>query len=143
MAQAAQERLRLHSVEQETTADGHYEVRVRLEWYGRFHEHGIQGFNTHQGRLTAGATAMLNAALSAAGREMDAELVGVKAVRAFDGWVVVVRLNAQNGGRPKRLLGAASCEREEDLPKQAVLAVLDATNRMFSSGGKGTRRSLP
>jgi hypothetical protein len=114
---------------------------VRLEWYGRFHEDHCEGLNTHQGRLAAGAGAMLKAAMAAAGKEMHAELIGVKAVRAFDGWVVVARLNAETGGKHMRLLGAASCEAEEELPNQAVLAVLDATNRLFGAGAKGTRRS--
>ncbi len=106
-------------------------MRVRLEWYGRHHEKEHDGLETHQGRLQAAAAATLSAALAAAGERMDAELVGVKAVRAFDGWVIVVRLNAEAGGRTMRLLGAASCETEEGLARGAALAVLDATNRVL------------
>ena len=65
---------------------------------------------------------------------MHGELVGVKAVRAFDGWVVVVRLNAEAGGKRLQLLGSASCEGEDELIRCAVLAVLDATNRVLERG---------
>jgi hypothetical protein len=58
------------------------------------------------------------------------EVVGVKAVRAFDGWVVVTRINGRAGADTYRLLGAAPCENEEDLPGAAVKAVLNASNRV-------------
>lgn len=109
-------------------------MRVRLEWYGRHHETEHEGLGTHQGRLQAAAAATLGAALSAAGKRMHSELLGVKAVRAFDGWVVVVRLNAEVEGKTVRLLGAASCESEEDLGQGAAIAVLDATNRVLEKG---------
>ena len=72
--------------------------------------------------------------MSAAGKRIHAELLGVKAVRAFDGWVVVVRLYAEVEGRTVRLLGAASCESEAGLAKGAAIAVLDATNRVLEKG---------
>jgi hypothetical protein len=59
------------------------------------------------------------------------EVVGVKAVKAFDGWVVVTRLNGTRGDERMRLLGAAPCEGEEDLPNAAVKAVLNASNRVM------------
>jgi hypothetical protein len=34
-------------------------------------------------------------------------------------------------GRTQRLLGAAPCEEEGDLPAAAVMAVLDASNRVL------------
>ena len=64
-------------------------------------------------------------------RSIDLEVVGVKAVRAFDGWVVVTRINGSRGEERYRLLGAAPCEGEEDLPGAAVKAVLNASNRVM------------
>jgi hypothetical protein len=57
--------------------------------------------------------------------------VGVKAVRAFDGWVVVTRINGSKDEERYRLLGAAPCEAEDDLPGAAVKAVLNASNRVL------------
>jgi hypothetical protein len=59
------------------------------------------------------------------------EVAGVKAFRAFDGWVVVARLHGTRGTERLRLLGAAPCETEEDLPGAAVKAVLNASNRVL------------
>ena len=55
----------------------------------------------------------------------------VKAVKAFDGWVVVVRINGSSAEGRLRLLGAAPCETEEELPDAAVKAVLNASNRVM------------
>jgi hypothetical protein len=76
------------------------------------------------------AEAALAAALAATGGSLRLELVGVKAFRAFDGWVVVVRVVGSAGDRRFRLLGASSSEEEEGLPRVAAQAVLDATNRV-------------
>lgn len=58
------------------------------------------------------------------------ELLGVKAVHAFDGTVVVVGVIAQRGDRTWQLIGA--CAADESLPRAAALAVLDATNRFVA-----------
>jgi hypothetical protein len=52
-------------------------------------------------------------------------------VRAFDGWVVIAQLSGE-AVESHRLLGAAPCETEEELPRAAVQAVLDATNRVMA-----------
>ncbi len=59
------------------------------------------------------------------------DLVGVKSVRAFDGWVVVARLDGVAAGRPYRLLGSASCETEDHVHHCAAQAVLSALNRVL------------
>ena len=56
----------------------------------------------------------------------------VKAFRAFDGWVVVVRVIADADGSAMRLLGASSSEDEEGLERASAQAVLDATNRILT-----------
>jgi len=85
--------------------------------------------------LKAASQAALSATLVSA-RELgegpiELEVVGVKAVRAFDGWVVVTRINGNAGSDSYRLLGAAPCEDEGDLPAAAVKAVLNACNRVI------------
>ena len=134
MASSVRRRLRFDSITHQTRLDGHCLMSVRLEWYGRYHESEHEGLETHQGRLQAAASAALGAALAAAGKRFHSELLGVKAVRAFDGWVVVVRLYAEARGNTVRLLGAASCESEEGLGQGAAIAVLDATNRVLEKG---------
>lgn len=104
---------------------------VVLEWCGRTLSGSSEGVETHHGLIRSAAAASLDAALAATGKRLHLDLVGVKSVRAFDGWIVVVRVNGQAGGRPYKLLGSASCEEEEDLPRAAALAVLDASNRLL------------
>jgi len=70
-------------------------------------------------------------ALAGAGKRVHLELIGVKAFRAFDGWVVVVRLLGEAGGKSFRLLGASSSEAEAGVERAAGLAILDATNRIL------------
>ena len=128
-------RLRFDSLEHVTTPDGSGRVSVRLEWGGEFFEGTVSCLETQQGILKAASQAALSATLqSTAALEAGSihlEVVGVKAVRAFDGWVVVTRINGAAGGDTYRLLGAAPCEGEEDLPGAAVKAVLNASNRVM------------
>ncbi|HUG28734.1 MAG TPA: hypothetical protein VMK53_10620, partial [Gemmatimonadales bacterium] len=79
------------------------------------------------GELRCSAQACLNA-LTAVIRGTAFELLGVKAVRAFDSSVVIVSLATTGQERGPRLVG--SYLTEEDLPKGAALAVLNATNRL-------------
>lgn len=108
---------------------------MRLEWQGEFYEGTVACLETQQGVLKAASQAAMSATLASAralasGR-IELEVVGVKAVRAFDGWVVVTRINGRAGADSYRLLGAAPCEDEEDLPGAAVKAVLNASNRVI------------
>jgi len=128
-------RLRFDSLEQVTTPDGSGRVAVRLEWRGDMFEGEVPCLQTQQGILRAAAQSTVVATLAstdrAQGSEIQLEVVGVKAVRAFDGWVVVTRINGSAGGETYRLLGAAPCEGEDDLPGAAVKAVLNASNRIL------------
>lgn len=127
-------RLRFDSLEHVTTPDGSGRVSVRLEWGGEFFEGTVSCLETQQGIIKAASQAALSATLqftaALAVNNVDLEVVGVKAVRAFDGWVVVTRINGRAGADSYRLLGAAPCEAEEDLPGAAVKAVLNASNRV-------------
>lgn len=128
-------RLRFDSLEQVTTPDGSGRVAVRLEWRGDMFEGEVPCLQTQQGILRAAAQSTVAATVASTrgenGTKIQLEVVGVKAVRAFDGWVVVARINGAAGNEVYRLLGAAPCEQEEDLPGAAVKAVLNASNRIL------------
>ncbi len=65
------------------------------------------------------------------------QLVGARVVKAFDATVVIASLWARLGGGKRRLVGSYLVD--DDEPKGAALAVLNATNRFLgvarSSGG--------
>ena len=130
-------RLRFDEILHESAPNGRCRVGVRLEWCGRMLDASSEGLETHHGRIRASAAATLEAALAAAGKRIHLELLGVKAVRAFDGWVVIVRVAAEAGGRTFRLLGSASCEDERGLEKAAAHSILDATNRLLERYARG------
>lgn len=115
--------------------DGSGRVSVRLERAGDFYEGTVACLETQQGVIKAASQAALQATLASTGEVSESgvslEVVGVKAVRAFDGWVVVTRVNGSADDETCRLLGAAPCEVEDDLPEAAVKAVLDASNRVL------------
>lgn len=123
-------RLRLDGVTHEGAPEGNCLVSVALEWHGRAVRGEARALDTHHGRVRASAEATLAAALTAGGGRFRLELIGVKAFRAFDGWVVVVRVVAQAGDQGLRLLGASSSEDDAGLGRAAAQAVLDATNRV-------------
>jgi hypothetical protein len=121
-----------------TTPDGAGRVSVTLEWGGQIFEGTVPCLQTQQGVLQAASLATIRATLAsrtgnghANGNRLALEVSGVKAVKAFDGWVVVTRLNGSRGEERMRLLGAAPCEGEDDLPNAAVKAVLNASNRVL------------
>jgi hypothetical protein len=130
LVDAPRQRLRFDDLSLDTAPDGHCRVEVRLEWRGHHYQTSATGLNTHEGRLRAVAEATLDAQRHSV-ETVALELSGVKAVRAFDGWVVIVRVNATAEGRPYRLLGSAACEAEDQVPWCAARAVLDATNRLM------------
>ena len=132
-------RLRFDSLSHVRTPDGSGRVSVRLEWGGQMYEGTVSCLETQQGILKAASQAALAATLASRSGNgqghghaaIALEVVGVKAVRAFDGWVVVARVNGSQGEERYRLLGAAPCEGEDDLPSAAVKAVLNASNRVL------------
>ena len=124
-------RVRLEAIDCETTRGGSCNVTVRLAWNGETFRATEAGVETQQGIIKAATRAALTATLSAAGDQLHLHIVGVKAVRAFDGWVVIARLSGE-ALDSHRLPGAAPCETEEELPSAAVQAVLDATNRVLA-----------
>jgi hypothetical protein len=133
-------RLRFDRLDHTTTPDGSGRVSVTLEWGGQMFEGTVPCLQTQQGIIQAAAQATIRATLASRstnghaagnGLALALEVGGVKAVKAFDGWVVVTRLNGSFGPERMRLLGAAPCEGEGDLPNAAVKAVLNASTRIL------------
>ncbi len=125
------QRLRFEELKHDSGPDGRGSVEIRLEWSGRIHTASVEVLETLEGRLRAAALATIGAVRDAAEGRVILELLGVKAVRAFDGWVVVTSLHAEAGERAYRLLGSASCEKEPDLLHATARSVLDASNRVL------------
>lgn len=130
-------RVKFENLDHVTMPDGSGRVSVRLEWGGESFDGTVPCLETQQGVLKAASKAALIATLASTEivgtAPLELEVVGVKAVRAFDGWVVVTRVNGSAGSDVYRLLGAAPCEAESDLPAAAVKAVLNACNRVMES----------
>ena len=126
-------RVRFESVDCETSRGESCNVTARLEWNGETYPATETELETQQAIIKAASQAALAATLSTTSEQVDLQLVGVKAVRAFDGWVVIVRLSGHHP-EGQRLLGAAPCETAEELSHAAVQAVLDATNRVLERG---------
>jgi hypothetical protein len=88
-----------------------------------------------EGELRAAAAATLDALHQASDTGHRFALLGVKNVRAFDQHVVLVQIALEAGpgqdadGRPTRLVGSAFAD--ADLMRGAVLAVLNASNRVL------------
>ncbi len=70
------------------------------------------------------------AAIALAHPETAFELVGVKAVRAFDATVVIASLATQGRLDGPRIVGSSLVQ--DDSPRGAALAVLNASNRLLT-----------
>jgi len=124
-------RLRLDRLDHEAAPDGRCILTAHLSSGDREVEAAADGVETHQGRIRATAQAALEAAALAVPDGPELHLVGVKGIRAFDGWVVIIRVNAVEDGSSHRLLGASSAESEDDVLQATARAALDATNRLL------------
>ena len=94
-------------------------------WQGRAH-----GSSSPTGEMRVAAESVLRALEQ--GRGSRLELLGVKSLRAFDAMVVIVAVAADRDGVTTRLLGCALAG--DDLNRGAVLAALNATNRVLRAG---------
>ena len=84
------------------------------------------------GELRCAALATVDAIHQTAGEaDRILELIGARAVKAFDATVVIVSLWARLGGGKRRLVGSYLAE--DDKAKGAALAVLNATNRLLGA----------
>ena len=111
--------------------NGRSRAQVRVDWTGgRSYSGETEGNQTLEGEVRSAADATLKAASGATEGRLDLDLRGAKALRVFDAWVVVVMVRAWIEGKPLQLLGAYPCP-DEDTPRGAAMAVLDATNRVL------------
>jgi hypothetical protein len=122
-------RLRLQRVESVPSPDGYARVRVVLDLKGTLHVGESQGVLTREGDLRTGAEATLRAVTAATGGRLRLGLIGIKAVRAFDSWIVIASVEARGPERHYKLIGARATE-AEDMVQGAATAILDALNRV-------------
>jgi len=127
------ERLKFEDFQLVRFPNGRSRIRVKMAWTrGRSYSGESEGNQTLEGEVRAAAEAALQAAAGSTEGQLDLDLRGAKALRVFDAWVVVVMVRAWVDEAPLQLLGAYPCP-DEDTPRGAVMAVLDATNRVLQS----------
>ncbi|HEX5436500.1 MAG TPA: hypothetical protein VFW98_05045 [Gemmatimonadaceae bacterium] len=126
------ERLRFSDFTFRRTSDGRCSADVELEWVDGVVVHGsATGQSSPTVDLRVAAEAALRAIESFADGALSFELIGAKAIKAFDATVIIVSVANRRAEGPRRLLGAYLAE--EDPVRGAVLAVLSATNRVLGN----------
>jgi len=126
------ERLRFTNFRFVRTPSGLCTAEVEFEWMDGVTVVGkASGQSSPMGDLRVAAEAALRALESFSGGAIEFELTGVKALRAFDANIVIVALGLRKGEGPQRLLGSYLAER--DPVRAAVVAVLNATNRILGN----------
>jgi hypothetical protein len=131
-ADLKRERLRFSDFVFHRTSDGRCSAEVELEWVGGIR---VRGSSAGQSSPTVDLRVAADAALRAielfAEGSLSFELIGVKAIRAFDASVIIVSIVNRRSEGPRRLLGSSLTE--DDPVRGAVLAVLSATNRVMGN----------
>jgi hypothetical protein len=131
-APRGRERLKFLEFEFANLPDGNCRARVVLEGEpGQRFTGEAEGLGSRTGQLRCSAEAATRALRDAVAGRMSFELLGVKAVRAFDAMVIIVSLSQHNGEPARRVVG--SCLTEESENRCAALAVLNATNRLLGN----------
>ena len=126
------ERLRFPEFTFQRLPNGRCRAKVVLTWSdGREFVGESDGVTSQAGELRCSAVAAVQALARATDPKLDLEVLGVKAVRAFDATVVIVSLSVRAEERASRLVG--SYLTETDPPRGAALAVLNATNRLLGN----------
>jgi hypothetical protein len=130
--EAKRERLRFSDFQFLRTPSGICSAEVQLEWIDGVTVMGkATGQSSPMGDLRVAAEAALKALESFSGGAFAFELAGIKALRAFDANIVIVAVGLRKGEGPQRLLGSYLAER--DPVRAAVIAVLNATNRLLGN----------
>ena len=125
------ERLQFQDFSYEQFPDGRCAAGVTLAWTeDTTFEGAADGTQTLEGKLRCGAQAALTAAEAATKGQINLSLLGVKALRAFDQWIVIVSVRGRSDRGNYRLIGSYATA-EEEAARGAALAVLDATNRIL------------
>jgi hypothetical protein len=126
------ERLRFQDFVFQRLASGRCRAKVVLgSPDGRKFTGEADGVISQAGELRCCADATVRALERVVQPKLGFELLGVKAVRAFDATVVIVSLSARQEARASRLVGAYLTN--DDPPRGAALAVLNATNRILGN----------
>ena len=129
---AVADRMRFQMFGFDRLPSGTCRARVHLSWIdGREFLGESEGVTSQAGELRCSAEAALRALEQAVNPDVALELLGVKAVRAFDATVVIVSLSVRSEGNVWRMVG--SYLTETDPPRGAALAVLNATNRVLGN----------
>ena len=129
---AVADRMRFEVFGFERRPSGRCRARVQLSWTdGREFVGESEGETSQAGELRCSAEAAVRALRQAVNPDVVLELLGVKAVRAFDATVVIVSLSVRSEGNVWRMVG--SYLTETDPPRGAALAVLNATNRVLGN----------
>jgi hypothetical protein len=127
-----QDRLRFAEFELDRLPNGRCRARVVLTWKQTERFSGqCEGLASQAGELRCAAQATVDALSEAVQGAMGFELLGVKAVRAFDATVVIVSLSVKGDKQGQRLVG--SYLTDTDFARGAALSVLHATNRILGN----------
>lgn len=131
MPHRPQQRVKFISHEMESTPEGHRRAEVTLEIPPNHTFVGTADCSeVSPGDLRCAALATVDALHRAMGdADNSLELIGARAVRAFDAHVVIVALSVNADGRTRRLVGSFLADK--DLARGAAIAVLSATNRLL------------
>jgi hypothetical protein len=126
------ERLRFAEFVLDRLPNGRCRARVGLTWKESEQFTGQnEGLASQAGELRCAAQACVDALCQAVQGGLSFELLGVKAVRAFDATVVIVSLAVHGEGGGHRVVG--SYLTENDTARGSALAVLNATNRILGN----------
>jgi hypothetical protein len=127
------DRLRFSDFSLERLASGRCRARVVLAHGDAEQFTGdCEGLSSQAGELRCVAQACVLALDQAAGDVGKFELLGVKAVRAFDATVVIVSLSVSSRPEGQRLVGCYLTS-DADPSRGAAIAVLNATNRILGN----------
>jgi hypothetical protein len=131
-ASAVRERLRFAEFEFRRLPSGGCQARVVLEWMPGQQFVGVaEGMASATGSLRCAAEAAVRAIEQALTVPMTLELLGVKALRAFDSTVIIVSLSTHRETESRRIVG--SYLTEDGRERGSALAVLNATNRLLGN----------
>jgi hypothetical protein len=132
MSDSSHERLKFRAFVLDRLPSSRCKARVELAWTDDESFVGeVEGLASPAGELRCAADACVAALHRAVRNEVSLELLGVKAVKAFDNNVVIVSLAYQDRGAGQRLVGCFLAD--VDAARGAALAVLNATNRVLGN----------
>jgi hypothetical protein len=125
------QRLKFVSLELEETSRERHRATVTLEMRADRTFVGTAECEGSGGDLRCAALAAVDALHRAIGDAGTFDLIGARAVKAFDGTVVIVALSVRRQEGSRRLVGSYLAER--DVTAGAAIAVLNATNRLLGT----------